>query len=73
VMASPERTNNAVQVSWAASPGRTYNIFYSPTLNSVAWTNVGTIRCNGTSGSFNDTNAARVAQPVGFYKASYTP
>ena len=73
VMASPARTNNAVQVSWAASPGRTYNIFYSPTLNSVAWTNVETIRCNGTSGSFSDTNAARIAQPVGFYKASYTP
>ena len=73
VMTTPTRTTNTVQVSWAAAPGRTYTIYYSPTLNSVTWTNIGSIRCNGTFGGFADTNSTRVTQGVGFYKASYTP
>ena len=73
VMATPTRTTNAVQVSWAAAPGRSYTIFYSPTLDYITWTNIGTNRCNGTLGTFTDTNSTRVTQGAGFYKASYTP
>ena len=73
VMATPARTVSAVQVSWAAVPGRTYSVYYSPALNSAAWTNIGSLRCNGTSGSFADTNLAHATAGVGFYKASYVP
>ncbi len=73
VMAAPARTVSAVQVSWAAVPGRTYSIYYSPALNSAAWTNIGSLRCNGTSASFADTNLAHATAGVGFYKASYVP
>ena len=73
VMAIPARTNNAVQLTWAAVPGRTYTLYHSPTLNAVTWTNLGSIRCNGTTGSFADTNSVRVSQGVGFYRASYVP
>ena len=73
VMAAPARTVSAVQVSWAAVPGRTYSIYYSPALNSAAWTNIGSLRCNGTSGSFTDTNLTHATAGIGFYKASYVP
>ena len=73
VMATPTRTPNSVQVSWAAAPGRTYSVYYSTTLNSVTWSNLGSIRCNGTAGAFTDTNLVHATQGAGFYKASYVP
>ena len=73
VMATPTRTNNTVQLTWAAVPGRTYTIYHSPTLNAAAWTSFGTNRCNGTTGTLTDTNLTHTAQGVGFYKASYQP
>ena len=73
VMATPARTVSAVQVSWAAVPGRTYSVYYSPALNSATWTNIGSLRCNGPSGSFTDTNLTHATAGIGFYKASYVP
>ena len=73
VLATPTRTTNSVQVAWAAVPGRTYSVYYSTTLNSVTWINLGSIRCNGTAGAFTDTNLVHATQGAGFYKASYVP
>ncbi len=73
VMATPTRATNAVQVSWTAVPGRTYTVYYSPTLNSANWTNIGSTRCNGTLGTLMDTNVSHAGGEVRFYRTSYVP
>jgi hypothetical protein len=73
VLAKPTRTNNTVQVSWAAVPSRTYTVYYNPTLNPATWTNIGSLRCNGTAGFFTDTNTSHASGTLGFYRASFAP
>lgn len=64
---------NGVEVSWNAVPGHSYTIYHSPSLTSAAWTYLGTVRCNWTTGYFTDPDSAHASGPTGFYKITYVP
>lgn len=70
ILAQPTVVSNSVVVSWPASPGRTYTVYFSPSLNSATWTNVGSLRCMTTTGFFAVTNALPA---TGFYRVGYVP
>lgn len=73
IVTATQRSDTAITIPWASSPGRTYTVFYSPSLSPPAWTNIATVKCNGTLGTFSDTNTVRLAQPMGVYGVSYAP
>jgi len=64
---------NGVEVSWNAVPGHSYTIYHSTSLTSPAWTYLGTVRCNWTTGYFTDPDSAHASSPTGFYKITYVP
>jgi len=62
-----------VEVSWSSVPGSNYAIYFSSSLNSPAWTYLGTVHCNWTTGFFSDPDSTHAAQQAGFYKITYVP
>ena len=69
-IASYTRTgpNGNVVFQFRSTPGTTYTVQYSTTLTTGSWVDIGSVTSDGTSASFTDTSAARLAQPRGFYR-----
>ena len=67
------KTNTAVSFRWNAVPNKPYAVQWSPNL--VTWTTFDTVTfpAVNTNGGYTDTTLARVNQPKGFYRVSYTP
>jgi hypothetical protein len=63
-------SNPAVTLQFQATPGTTYTVQFSPDMTSTNWVNVGTITSNGTSGTFIETNPARLSLGRGFYRVT---
>ena len=57
-----------LRISWASLPDRDYAVQYKVDLNSLAWTNIGSISSIGTVSNFEDTDSTRLSQPRGFYQ-----
>ncbi|MEM7383355.1 MAG: hypothetical protein AAF514_00290 [Verrucomicrobiota bacterium] len=62
IQAVRRAANGSMVLSLAA--GSTYDIEYSPSLRPGSWT----VIASGVSGSFEDSNAARRANQVGYYR-----
>ncbi len=69
-IASYTRTgpNGSVVFQFRSTPGTTYTVQYSTTLTTGSWVDIGSVTSDGTSASFTDTSAVRLAQPCGFYR-----
>ena len=67
-IASYRRTgpNGNVVFKFRSPPGTTYTVQYSTTLTTGSWVDIGSVTSDGTSASFTDTSAVRLAQPRGF-------
>ena len=61
-------TNNHIALRFNATPGTTYTLQNSPTLENVIWGDIASVTSDGTAVTFTETNAARLAGPRGFYR-----
>jgi len=66
-----QRTAN-VTLTWTSVDGKTYIIEYTDNL-STPWSQVATPLGMGTTTSFTDTDATRMARAVGFYRVGVQP
>lgn len=64
---------NGVEISWISVPGKSYLVYYAPSLGDASWVYLGAARCNWTTGYFTDTNAVHAASKAGFYRISPSP
>ncbi len=60
--------NNLIQLDFKSTPGTTYSLKWSPDMNT--WSDVGSVTSDGTSATFVETDANRLAGARGFYKVS---
>jgi hypothetical protein len=72
-LVSIERSPGYAQFAWSSLPSQNYAVLYKATLSAPAWTSIATNRSVGTVTYFSDTNAARLAQPQGYYKVLQLP
>lgn len=64
------RSDTGVSVSWASVSGKSYDIEYSTSLEADDWVVIGSVDdVNEAAASFEDTDAARTANPSGYYRA----
>ncbi len=68
----PEFVLRAIRVV-VGLPSQNYAVLYKATLNAPTWTSIATNRSIGTLTTFTDTNAARFAQPQGYYRVTLIP
>ncbi len=62
------RSANGVQITWESEAGAAYEIQYGTTLQTDDWTMIGNMNGAGAETSFEDTDATRTAQALGFYR-----
>ena len=63
------RSDTGVSVSWSSVSGKSYDVEYSPSLEVDAWSVIGSVdNVTEATASFEDTDAARTANPAGFYR-----
>jgi|GEM_PF-105615 len=62
-------SNNTVSFQFNATTGTSYLVQYSPDLTTGSWVNVGEATSDGTAATYTETNATRLAQSRGFYRA----
>ena len=55
-------------VTFKATTGTTYAVQFNSNLASTNWNEVTTVTSSGSLASFTETNTARLAQSVGFYR-----
>jgi len=63
-------SNPNITLQFQATPGTTYSVQYSPDMTTSSWTEVGSITSDGTSGTFVETNSARLGLARGFYRVA---
>lgn len=62
-------TPGATNLTIPAGAGQTIGIEYSQTLQAGSWLDLGNVTATAGTGTFSDTDAARLARPRGFYRA----
>lgn len=72
-IATMSATPSERALAWTSLPNRSYIVQYTPSLNALLWANIATNRSIGTMTTFIDTNAARRAEPQGFYRVYSMP
>ena len=63
-----ERSEAGVSMTWSNVAGMSYEVEYSTTLGS--WTVIGSV---ADGANFEDTDAARIANPNGYYRVRVMP
>ena len=61
-------TNNVVKIPFVATVGTTYLLEYSMDASTGTWTAVSSVTSDGSTATFTETDANRLAQPRGFYR-----
>ncbi|MGB8167183.1 MAG: multicopper oxidase domain-containing protein [Chthoniobacteraceae bacterium] len=61
--------NNLIDFQFNATNGTSYLVQYSPDMTTGSWVTIGTVTSDGTAATFTEADAARLAQPRGFYRA----
>lgn len=61
-----------LQITWSSLAGRTYAVEYTASLPAT-WSQIGTAAAQGTSTTYTDTDATRLAKPTGFYRVALQP
>ena len=65
-----KRLESGVSLTWSSVAGKSYAVEYSASLEANSWTVIGTVdTAVGTMASYEDTDAARLANPSGYYRA----
>ena len=65
-----QRTASTVSMTWASVAGKSYDVEYSTSLEADSWTVIGSSdNVAATTATFEDTDAARTANPNGYYRA----
>ncbi len=62
--------NSLIQLDFRATPGTTYTLQYLSDLTTGTWTDIGSVTSDGSTATFTETDAARLAQPRGFYRVT---
>lgn len=60
-------TNNQIALRFNATPGTTYSLQYSASLETPAWSDIASVTSDGASVTYTETSAERLAGPKGFY------
>ena len=61
--------NGTVMVTWSSVAGKSYDIEYSVSLTADSWKVVGSVNdVADASANFQDNDAARTANPSGYYR-----
>jgi Lamin Tail Domain len=63
-------TPGARNLTIPVTSGQTIGIFYSTDLAAGSWMDLGNVTVSGANGTFSDTDAGRLANPRGFYRAT---
>ncbi len=63
------RTPGAITFTTTGPSGQAIGVQYSESLPGNPWMDVGNVTVSGTTGTFTDTNATRLAKTTGFYRA----
>jgi len=58
---------------WNCVRDTNYTVQWSPQIGTGSWTDIATVTTMGTSAFFTDTNATRLAGPVGVYRVRLEP
>ena len=61
-------TNNQIALRFNATPGTTYTLQYSPTIPNTSWSDIASVTSDGTSVTYFEANATRLAAAKGFYR-----
>ena len=64
---------NGMFLRWNCVHDRSYSVQWSSDVGSGLWTDIDTVATIGTRAFFTDTNATRLAGPVGFYRILLQP
>ncbi len=62
--------NSLIQLDFRATPGTTYTLQYLSDLTTGTWTDIGSVTSDGSTATFTELDAARLAQPRGFYRVT---
>lgn len=62
-----------VKLTWESLAGRTYVIQSSTSLAAGQWEDIATVEAEATTTTYSDTDATRLARPVGFYRVQLKP
>ncbi|MDB6059446.1 MAG: bilirubin oxidase [Verrucomicrobiales bacterium] len=60
--------NNQIEMLFYATPGTTYSLQYTPTLQSPAWADIASVTSDGASVKYTETDPTRLAGVLGFYR-----
>ncbi len=60
--------NSLITLQFKATVGTTYTLQYSADMTTGSWTDIGSVTSDGTSATFNETDATRLGQARGFYR-----
>lgn len=60
--------NKLITFDFKAIAGTTYTLQFSETQTTGSWADIGSVTSNGTSATFTETDATRLARPRGFYR-----
>jgi hypothetical protein len=63
-------TPGARNLTIPVGPGQTIGVFYSTDLSAGSWVDLGNVSVSGATGTYSDTDAGRLANPRGFYRAA---
>ncbi len=62
--------NSLITLQFKATVGTTYTLQYSADMTTGSWTDIGSVTSDGTSATFNETDATRLGQARGFYRVA---
>ncbi len=62
--------NSLIQLDFKSTPGTTYTLQYLSDLTTGTWTDIGSVTSDGSTATFTELDAARLAQPRGFYRVT---
>ena len=60
--------NSDIALQFKSTVGTTYTLQYSTDMTTASWLDIGSVTSDGTSAIFTETDAARLAQPKGYYR-----
>ena len=61
--------DGSIVMRFNSTVGTTYALQYSTDLTTGSWTDIASVTSDGWSVTYTDTDATRLAQPRGFYRA----
>jgi hypothetical protein len=61
-------TNSQIALKFNATPGTTYTLQYSGSVESPSWGDISSVTSDGSAVTYTETNALRLAASRGFYR-----